>query len=209
MAMRRPRESDPPVPRALPMFQVVAEFCPKLLQRTPDILVGLKDIIELAVRFQGSRGGVTLEDIQQDLSISRRTAERMRDAVEWAFGPLETVPTDDNRLHWRLQSGGRLRPRRRACGGDCTPSSPPPSSTMSIRRPGSPTSSTASPGRRRASSTNSSRGTGKTASRTIRPHRPRPPPGASSPEMRRHQTQPQIPRGLRRMLTCNPPGSAN
>ena len=65
----------------------------------------LKDIIDLAVRLQGSRAGVTLEDIQQDLSVSRRTAERMRDAVEWAFGPLETVPADDNRLHWRLQSG--------------------------------------------------------------------------------------------------------
>ena len=65
----------------------------------------LKDIIDLAVRFQGSRAGVTLEDIQQDLSVSRRTAERMRNAVEWAFGPLETVPVDDNRLHWRLRSG--------------------------------------------------------------------------------------------------------
>ena len=42
----------------------------------------LKDIIDLAVRLQGSRAGVTLEDIQQDLSVSRRTAERMRDAVE-------------------------------------------------------------------------------------------------------------------------------
>ena len=65
----------------------------------------LKDIIDLAVRLQGSRAGVTLEDIQQDLSVSRRTAERMRDAVEWAFGPLETAPADDNKLHWRLQSG--------------------------------------------------------------------------------------------------------
>ena len=64
----------------------------------------LKDIIDLAFRLQGSRGGVTLDDIQQELSVSRRTAERMRDAVEWAFGPLETVPADDNRLHWRLQS---------------------------------------------------------------------------------------------------------
>ena len=36
--------------------------------------------------------------------VSRRTAERMRDAVEWAFGPLETVPAGDNRLHWRLRS---------------------------------------------------------------------------------------------------------
>ena len=64
----------------------------------------LKDIVDLAVRLQGSRAGVTLEDIQQDLSVSRRTAERMRDAVEWAFGPLETAPADDNKLHWRLQS---------------------------------------------------------------------------------------------------------
>ena len=65
----------------------------------------LKDIIDLAARLQGSRAGVTLDDIQQDLSVSRRTAERMRDAVEWAFGPLETVAAGDNKLHWRLQSG--------------------------------------------------------------------------------------------------------
>ena len=65
----------------------------------------LKEIIDLAVRLQGSRAGVTLDVIQRDLSVSRRTAERMRDAVEWAFGPLETVPADDNKLHWRLQSG--------------------------------------------------------------------------------------------------------
>ncbi len=30
----------------------------------------LKDIIDLAVRLQGSRGGVTLDDIQQELSVS-------------------------------------------------------------------------------------------------------------------------------------------
>lgn len=65
----------------------------------------LKDIIDLAVRLQGSRAGVTLDVIQRELSISRRTAERMRDTVEWAFGPLVTVPADDNKLHWRLQSG--------------------------------------------------------------------------------------------------------
>ena len=74
----------------------------------------LKDIIDLAVRLHGSRAGVTLEDIQQDLSVSRRTAERMRDAVEWAFGPLETVPAGDNKLHWRLQSGA-LRHLLRIC----------------------------------------------------------------------------------------------
>ena len=38
--------------------------------------------------------------------MSRRTAERMRDAVEAAFGPLDRVDVDsgDRRIHWRLQS---------------------------------------------------------------------------------------------------------
>ena len=43
----------------------------------------------------------------------------------------------------------------------CSPSSAPPSSTTSTRRPGSPTFSAASPGRHRAGSTNSCPGTGK------------------------------------------------
>ena len=50
--------------------------------------------------------------------------------------------------------------------------SAPPSSTTSIRRPGSPMSSTASRIRRRAGSTNSSPGTGSPSSGTIRPLRP-------------------------------------
>ncbi len=69
----------------------------------------LKDIVHLAIRLQGSRGGVTLDDIQADFHVSRRTAERLRDAVEWAFGPLETVPKDDNRRHWRLRSDALRR----------------------------------------------------------------------------------------------------
>ena len=69
----------------------------------------LKDIVDLAVRLQGSRGGVTLDDIRAELSVSRRTAERLRDAVEWAFGPLETVPADDSKLHWRLWSDALRR----------------------------------------------------------------------------------------------------
>ncbi len=69
----------------------------------------LRDIIDLAVRLQGSRVGLTLDDIEAELSVSRRTAERMRDAVDWAFGPLEIVPIDDSRKHWRLQSDALRR----------------------------------------------------------------------------------------------------
>ncbi|MCY4609316.1 MAG: WYL domain-containing protein [bacterium] len=69
----------------------------------------LKDIIRLAIRLQGSRGGVTLDDIKADFGVSRRTAERLRDTVEWAFGPLDIVPRDDNKRHWRLRSDALRR----------------------------------------------------------------------------------------------------
>ncbi len=64
----------------------------------------VRDIVDLAVRLQAARGGLTLADIQAEYAVSRKTAERMRDAVEWAFDPLEEVPSDDNRKHWRLRS---------------------------------------------------------------------------------------------------------
>ena len=66
----------------------------------------LTDIIALAVLLQGSHTGVTLDDIQSKFCISRKTAERMRDAVRDAFGPLEEVPGDDRRKRWRLVSNG-------------------------------------------------------------------------------------------------------
>ena len=41
--------------------------------------------------------------------VSRRTAERMRDAVEAAFGPLQMVDRDDRRHHWQIQSSALCR----------------------------------------------------------------------------------------------------
>ena len=64
----------------------------------------LKDIVNLAIRLQGARGGLTMDDIVAEFGVSRRTAERMRNAVEAAFGPLQSVETGDRRIHWRLQS---------------------------------------------------------------------------------------------------------
>ena len=70
---------------------------------------GLKDILDLAVRLQGARGGLTLDDIEAAFSISRRTAERRRDAVDAAFGPLEPVDRDDGKRHRRLRSDALRR----------------------------------------------------------------------------------------------------
>lgn len=66
----------------------------------------LSELLRLAVHLQGTRNGLTIADIQEEFSVSRRTAERMRDAVEIAFGPLDTVEVDsgDRRIHRRLQS---------------------------------------------------------------------------------------------------------
>ena len=64
----------------------------------------LKDIIDLAVRLQASRSGLTLDDIEREMTVSRRTAERMRDAVDWSFGPLDIIEADDSKRHWRLRS---------------------------------------------------------------------------------------------------------
>ena len=69
----------------------------------------LKDILDLAVRLQGAHGGLTLGDIEAEFSISRRTAERRRDAVEAAFGPLEPMDRDDGKRHWRLRSDALRR----------------------------------------------------------------------------------------------------
>ena len=69
----------------------------------------LQDIVRLAVRLQGSLGGLTLDDISFEFSISRRTAERLRDAVEGVFGPLQIVDAADTRRHWRLQSDALRR----------------------------------------------------------------------------------------------------
>ena len=62
------------------------------------------DIVRLAIRLQGSWGGLTLDDIQRDFEVSRRTAERLRDAVDDVFGRLETVDTGEARRHWRLRT---------------------------------------------------------------------------------------------------------
>ena len=67
------------------------------------------DIVRLAIRLQGTWTGWTLDDISREFYVSRRTAERMRDAVEAAFGPLQRVDRDDRRRHWKLQSSA-VRP---------------------------------------------------------------------------------------------------
>ena len=62
------------------------------------------DIVRLALRLQGTWRGLTLDDIERDFEVGRRTAERLRNAVEDVFGPLELVDAGERRRHWRLRT---------------------------------------------------------------------------------------------------------
>ena len=70
---------------------------------------GLTNIVKLAIRMQGLRGGMTLDEIEDEFVVSRRTAERMRDAVQEAFGVLDLVDRGDSKRHWRLRSDALRR----------------------------------------------------------------------------------------------------
>ena len=62
------------------------------------------DIVRLALRLQGTWRGLTLNEIERDFEVARRTAERLRNAVEDVFGPLERVDTGERRYSWRLRN---------------------------------------------------------------------------------------------------------
>jgi predicted DNA-binding transcriptional regulator YafY len=64
-----------------------------------------EDLLRLAVMMQGSAEGVSIADIEQTFGVSRRTAERMRDAVLRAFPQLEERPGVNGQKHWRFPTG--------------------------------------------------------------------------------------------------------
>lgn len=64
-----------------------------------------EDLLRLAVMMQGSAEGVSIADIEQTFSVSRRTAERMRDAVLRAFPQLEERPGVNGQKYWRFPTG--------------------------------------------------------------------------------------------------------
>ena len=70
----------------------------------------LADLVRLALQMQGRADGLSLDDIGQTFAVSRRTAERMRDAIRDAFPQTEELAEPEGRKRWRLPPGtvGRL-----------------------------------------------------------------------------------------------------
>lgn len=62
-------------------------------------------VLNLARRLASSADGLTLDEIADTAEVGRRTAERMRDAVEAVFGPLEWID-DGRKKRFRIVARG-------------------------------------------------------------------------------------------------------
>ena len=60
------------------------------------------DLFDLALRMQETSEGLSLEYIQHQYNVSRRTAERMRNALMTYFPQMEEVSTGERIKRWRI-----------------------------------------------------------------------------------------------------------
>ncbi|WP_024510054.1 WYL domain-containing protein [Bradyrhizobium sp. ARR65] len=65
----------------------------------------LEALLRVALDMRGSAEGISLEEIQQSYRVSRRTAERMRDAIERVFPQMEQANPGEVPKRWRIRSG--------------------------------------------------------------------------------------------------------
>ena len=67
-------------------------------------------VLQLALAMQGSRLGLSLGDIERDFDVSRRTAQRMRDAVLRNYPQAEQLLDEERRPRWRIPVSGTVTP---------------------------------------------------------------------------------------------------
>lgn len=69
-----------------------------------------EDLQKLALMMQGNADGVGLSDIERVFGVSRRTAERMRDAVRSIYPQIEELVEESGKKYWRFPPGslGRM-----------------------------------------------------------------------------------------------------
>ncbi len=63
----------------------------------------LEDLLDLVLRLQASTFGITLDEIAQEYGVSRRKAERMRDAIDRVFALEALQSAVDRKKRWRLR----------------------------------------------------------------------------------------------------------
>jgi predicted DNA-binding transcriptional regulator YafY len=65
----------------------------------------LEVLLRVALDMRGNAEGLSLDDIGQTYGVSRRTAERMRDAIERTFPQLEQANPGEVPKRWRIRAG--------------------------------------------------------------------------------------------------------
>lgn len=65
----------------------------------------ISDILDLIILMQSRTLGITLKDIEKQLNVTRRTAERIRDALILGLPQVDEIPTDGKEKHWGFISG--------------------------------------------------------------------------------------------------------
>ncbi len=65
----------------------------------------LETLLRVALDMRGNAEGLALADIERDYGVSRRTAERMRDAIERVFPQLEQANPGELPKRWRIRAG--------------------------------------------------------------------------------------------------------
>ena len=73
-------------------------------------------VLQLALSMQGSRMGISLLDIEHEFRVSRRTAQRMRDAVLRNYPQAEVLEDNERRPRWRIPVAGIVTPGALAAG---------------------------------------------------------------------------------------------
>lgn len=63
------------------------------------------DLLDLAIKMQSSREGVSLNDICTAFNVSRRTAERMRNMIKVKFPQIEENITEKGVKRWSIPQG--------------------------------------------------------------------------------------------------------
>ena len=65
----------------------------------------VSDILDLIIMMQSKVLGITLKDIECELHVTRRTAERIRDALVLGLPQIDEIETVGKEKHWGFVSG--------------------------------------------------------------------------------------------------------
>ncbi|MCR4880432.1 MAG: WYL domain-containing protein [bacterium] len=69
----------------------------------------LGKILNLIIKMQSRSSGITLNDIQEELEVSRRSAERLRDVLIWEIPQIVELNSSGREKHWGFSRSSHMR----------------------------------------------------------------------------------------------------